>query len=93
MPSIRTRVKAGGKTAAALATAVGAKAAKQAALAADTMLMKLGEAAKRRQRARKAKAGLKTAGKLALVLGAGAVTAYAGKRMLARANGRGRKSR
>lgn len=93
MPSIRTRMKTGGKTAAALATEVGKKAAKQAALAADTMLMKLGAAAKRRQRARKAKAGLKTAGKLALVLGAGAVTAYAGKRMLARANGRGRKGR
>ena len=93
MNSLRKRVKAGGKTAAGIAATLGKNAAKQAALAADTMLMKLGEAAKQRQRARKVKAGLKKAGKVALVLGAGAVTAYAGKRMLDRANGRSRRGR
>jgi predicted house-cleaning NTP pyrophosphatase (Maf/HAM1 superfamily) len=93
MRDVQTRVKRGGKAAAELATDVGKKAAKKVALAADTMLVRLGEAAKKRQRARKAKSALKTAGKAALVLGAGAVAAFAGKSMLARANGRGKKRR
>ncbi|HEY9383827.1 MAG TPA: hypothetical protein VIP80_09925 [Gemmatimonadales bacterium] len=88
MKSMETRAKKAGRGAAALATDVGKKAAKRVALAADTMFVKLGEAAKKRQRARKTKSALKTAGKLALVVGAGAVTAFAGKSMLARANGR-----
>jgi thiamine pyrophosphate-dependent acetolactate synthase large subunit-like protein len=93
MRDVQTRVKRGGKAAAALATDVGKKAAKKVALAADTMFVKLGEAAKKRQRARKAKSALKTAGKVALVVGAGVATAFAGKSMLARANGRGKKRR
>ena len=91
MSSVETRARAGGRKAAALATDVGKKAAKRVALAADTMFVKLGEAAKKRQRARKAKSALKTAGKVALVVGAGAVTALAGKSVLARMNGRSRK--
>jgi hypothetical protein len=91
MHTVEKRVRQGGRTAAALATAMGKKAVKKVTLATDTMLMKLGDAAKKRQRARKTKAALKTAGKVALVLGAGAVTAFAGKSALARANGRSRK--
>jgi hypothetical protein len=93
MSPVDKRVKKGGRTAAAMASEVGKKAAKRVALAADTMLMKLGDAAKRRQRARRTRAALKTAGKVALVVGAGAVTAIAGRRVLARVNGRGRKGR
>ena len=93
MTTTETRMKKGGRRAAALATDVGKKAAKRVALAADTMFVKLGEAAKKRQRARKAKSALKTAGKVALVVGAGAVTAFAGKSVLARMNGRSRKGR
>lgn len=91
MRDVQTRVKRGGKAAAALATDVGKKAAKRVALAADTMFVKLGEAAKKRQRARKAKSALKTAGKVALVLGAGAATAIGARAVMARANGRSRK--
>jgi hypothetical protein len=93
MSPVDKRIKKGGRTAAALATDVGKKAARKVALAADTMFVKLGEAAKRRQRVRRAKAALKTAGKVALVVGAGAMTAFAGKSVLARVNGRGRKRR
>jgi predicted house-cleaning NTP pyrophosphatase (Maf/HAM1 superfamily) len=91
MRSIDNRVKETGRGAAALATEVGRKAAKRVAVAADTMMVKLGEAAKKRQRARTAKSALKTAGKVALVVGAGVATAFAGKSMLARANGANRK--
>ena len=91
MSTVQTRARKTGRTAAALASDAGKRAAKKVALAADTMLVKLGEAAKKRQRARKAKSALKTAGKVALVVGAGAVTAFAGKSMLSRANGRSRK--
>ncbi|HEV8613175.1 MAG TPA: hypothetical protein VGQ73_06670 [Gemmatimonadales bacterium] len=45
MSPVDKRVKKGARTAAALATDVGKKAAKKVVLAADTMLMKLGEAA------------------------------------------------
>jgi hypothetical protein len=93
MSPVDKRVKKGARTAAALATDVGKKAAKRVVLAADTMLMKLGEAAKRRQRVRRTKAALKTAGKVALVVGAGAMTAFAGKSVLERVNSRGRKRR
>ena len=93
MRSVEQRVRKGGRTAAALATDVGKQAARRVALAADTMLVKLGKAAKKRQRTRKAKAALKTVGKVALVVGAGAVTAVAGKAVLARVNGRAGKRR
>ena len=91
MRDVKTQVKKSGRTAAALATDVGKKAAKRVALAADTMFVKLGEAAKKRQRARKAKSALKTAGKVALVLGAGAATAIGARSVMARVNGRNRK--
>jgi len=91
MRPVAKRVRQTGRTAATYAGTVGRKAAKQVALAADQMLMKLGEAAKKRQRARRSKAALKTAGKVALVVGAGAVTALAGRKVLARVNGRTRK--
>jgi hypothetical protein len=54
------------------------------------VIMKLGEAAKKRQRARKAKSALKTAGKVALVLGAGAATVLGARRVMSGTNG-GRK--
>jgi len=91
MNTTGTRIKGSGRRAATLATDVGKKAVKRVALAADTMFVKLGEAAKKRQRARKAKSALKTAGKVALVVGAGAVTAIAGKSVLARMSGPSRK--
>ena len=91
MPTVDKRVKKTGRTAAAMATDVGRKAAKRVALATDTMLVKLGEAAKKRQRARKAKSALKTAGKIALVLGATAATAIGARAVMARTNGGNRK--
>ena len=91
MSTVETRARKTGRTAAALASAAGKRAAKKVALATDSMLVKLGEAAKKRQRARKGKSALKTAGKVALMVGAGAVTAFAGKSMLSRANGKSRK--
>ncbi len=56
--------------------------------AADSVLIRAGEAAKKRHQARKPKSALRTAGKVALVIGAGAATAYAGRTVLARVNGR-----
>ena len=91
MPTVDKRVKRTGRSAAEVATEAGKKAAKRVALAADTMLVKLGDAAKKRQRARKAKSALKTAGKVALVLGATAATAIGARAVMARANGGNRK--
>ncbi|MGQ0704487.1 MAG: hypothetical protein ACT4PM_15340 [Gemmatimonadales bacterium] len=58
--------------------------------ATDSVLIRAGEAARKRSRARHAKSGWRTAGKVALVLGAGAATAYAGRTVLARVNARTR---
>ena len=91
MRDVKTRVKEGGRAAATVASDLGKKAVKQVALAADDLMVKLGDAAKRRQRARKAKSALKTAGKVALVIGAGAATAIGARRVLAGTNSRGRK--
>lgn len=93
MASVKTRAKKGGKAAAAAAKTMGTKAAKTAAAATDSMLVRIGDAAKKRQRARKAKSALKTAGKAVLLLGAGVATAFAGKKALARRNGKARKRR
>ncbi len=87
MRSVDKRVKRTGRRAAALATEYGKKAAKRAAAAADSMIVKLGDAAKKRQRARKAKSALKTAGKVALVLGAGAATVFGARRVMSGTNG------
>ena len=91
MRSVETQVRKGGRTAAALASDVGKKAAKKVVVAADSMIVKLGEAAKKRQRARKAKSALKTAGKVALVVGAGTATVLAGRAVFARANGKSKR--
>ena len=91
MPTVDKRVKRTGRTAATVATEAGKQAVKRVALAADTMLVKLGDAAKKRQRARKAKSALKTAGKVALVLGATAATAIGARAVMGRANGGNRK--
>jgi hypothetical protein len=91
MTTVRKRVRLGSKAAAVVAVAAGKRAARQLAQAADAMLLKLGDAARQRRRARRARAALKTAGKVALVVGAGAATAYAGKSVLARANGKRRR--
>lgn len=93
MASVKNRVRKGSRKAAAVASVAGKRAAGTMVRAADKMIVKLGEAAKKRQRARKAKSALKTAGKVALVLGAGAATMFAGKSVLARVNARGRKRR
>jgi predicted house-cleaning NTP pyrophosphatase (Maf/HAM1 superfamily) len=93
MRSVENRVKKGGRTAAALASDVGKKAAEKVVLAADSMIVKLGEAAKKRQRARKTKSALKTAGKVALMVGAGTATVLAGRAVLSRANGKSGKRR
>lgn len=53
----------------------------------DTLLVRAGESAKKRLRSRN-HSGMKTVGKLALVLGAGAATAYAGRAVVRRVNGR-----
>ncbi len=70
MPIKRKKVEAGIKMAAAAVTVAGKKAARKLALAGDDTLVKLGNAARRRQRARTTKSVLKSVGKLALVAGA-----------------------
>lgn len=62
----------------------------QVADATDSMLIRAGEAARKRHQVRHAKSGWRTAGKVALVLGAGAATAYAGRTVLARVNNKTR---
>src|SRR5688500_14371497 len=64
----RKKIEAGLKTAAAAAVA-GRKAASKLALVGDETLVKLGDAARRRRRARTTKAVLKGVGKAALVTG------------------------
>lgn len=91
MRDVKTRVKEGGRAAATVASDLGKKAVKQVALAADDLMVKLGDAAKRRRRARKAKSALKTVGKVALVVGAGTATVIGARRVLAANNSRGRK--
>jgi hypothetical protein len=66
----RKQVEAGIKTAVAAVKVAGKKAARQLALAGDETLVKMGDAAKRRRRARTTKSVLKTVGKAALVTGA-----------------------
>jgi len=91
MRDVESRVKKGTQTATEFAVDVGKKAAKKVALVTDSMLVKLGDSAKKRQRSRRTKSALKTAGKVALVIGAGAATAIGARRILARNNSRGRK--
>lgn len=62
----------------------------QVADATDSMLIRAGEAARKRHQARQSKSGWRTAGKVALVLGAGAATAYAGRTVLTRVNNKTR---
>jgi len=66
----RKKVEAGIKMAAAAVTVAGKKAAHKLALLGDDTLVKAGEAARRRKRARTTKAVLKGVGKVALVTGA-----------------------
>ena len=66
----RKKVEAGIKMAAAAMTVAGKKAAHKLALLGDDTLVKAGEAARRRKRARTTKAVLKGVGKVALVTGA-----------------------
>ena len=70
MTVTRKKVEAGIKRAAAAATVAGKRAASKLALLGDETLVKAGEAARRRQRARTGKAILKNVGKVALVTGA-----------------------
>lgn len=65
----RKKIEAGLKTAAAAAAVAGRKAASKLALVGDETLVKLGDAARRRRRARTTKAVLKGVGKAALVTG------------------------
>ena len=66
----RKKVEAGLKVAAVTARTAGRKAASQLAIAGDEALRRLGEGAKKRQRARQNKSTLKKLGKVALVTGA-----------------------
>lgn len=66
----RKKVEAGIKMAAAAVTVAGKKAAHKLALLGDDTLVKAGDAARRRKRARTTKAVLKGVGKVALVTGA-----------------------
>ena len=65
----RKNLEAGLKTAAAAVTVAGRKAASKLALVGDETLVKMGDAARRRRRARTTKAVLKGVGKAALVTG------------------------
>jgi hypothetical protein len=76
----RKRVKAAAALAGAAATAAGKKAADRLVVKADDVLARVGDAARKRRRARTAKSALKTVGKLALVTGAGVATVYAVRR-------------
>jgi hypothetical protein len=69
MTVTRKKVEAGIKMAAAAVTVAGKKTARKLALLGDESLVKLGQAARRRQRARTTKAVLKGVGKVALVTG------------------------
>jgi len=69
MPVTRKKVEAGIKVAAAAVTVAGKKAARKLALMGDDTLVKVGDAARRRQRARTTKSVLKGVGKVALVTG------------------------
>lgn len=66
----RKKVEAGIKMAAAAVTVAGKKAAHKLALLGDDTLVKAGDAARRRKRARTTKSVLKGVGKVALVTGA-----------------------
>jgi len=66
----RKKVEAGIKMAAAAVTVAGKKAARKLALVGDETLVKAGDAARRRQRARATKSVLKGVGKVALITGA-----------------------
>ena len=70
MTVTRKEVEAGIKRAAAAMTVAGKKAARKLALLGDDTLVKAGDAARRRKRARAGKAVLKNVGKVALVTGA-----------------------
>jgi hypothetical protein len=70
MPTKRKKVEAGIKMAAAVVTLAGKKVARKLALAGDDTLVKLGNAARRRQRARTTESVLKSVAKVALVTGA-----------------------
>lgn len=70
MATKRKKVEAGIKMAAAAVTLASKKAARKLALAGDDTLVKLGDAARRRRRARTSKSVLKTVGTVALVTGA-----------------------
>jgi hypothetical protein len=59
--------------------------AKQVADTTDQFLVRAGESARKRLKARK-RSTLRTVGKVALVLGAGAATAYAGRAIAGRVN-------
>ncbi len=68
------------------------RAVRKMADAADDVLIRAGAAAKHRKAARRSQSALRTAGKVALVIGAGAATAFAGKKVLARMNGTKRRA-
>ena len=70
MRTKRKKVEAGLRMAAAAVKTAGTKAARKLALVGDDALVKLGDAARRRKRARTGRGVLKTVGAAALVTGA-----------------------
>ena len=71
----KKEIKSAAKVLAARARKAGKRAAERMAVATDTALVEAGQAAKRRQRSRSAKAALKAAGRVVAVAGATAATA------------------
>ncbi len=65
------------------------RAAKNVADSTDRFLVRTGQAAEKRMKTRN-RSTMKTVGKVALVVGAGAATAYAGRALAGRMNGKGR---
>ncbi len=64
-----------------------ARAAKNLADSTDRFLMRAGQSAEKRMKARN-RSRVKTVGKVALMVGAGAATAYAGRALAGRLNGK-----
>lgn len=88
MPSKRTQAKAKAKVAAVIASVAGKKVrqivARRLVAAGDAALVKVGDAARKRQRGRTAKKVLKGVGKVLLVTGAAAATVAAGRAIIKR---------
>jgi len=91
MISKQSKARAKAKVAAVIASVAGKqvrdKVAKRIVEASDAALVKVGNAARKRQRSRTTKKALKGVGKAVLVTGAAAATVLAGRAIIKRRNG------